>query len=65
LYPQPLRGVIKVSVSGVSERRWGLGRVGGEKPDLDEEIDFALAQFDYRAATSAPSAIEAPIRAFR
>jgi hypothetical protein len=57
--------IIEISIQCVSERLLGLGRVASEKPDLDEEIDFAFAQLDRRAAKSAPSTIERPICALR
>jgi hypothetical protein len=57
--------IIKVSIQRAAERCWGFRRVGSEKPDFDKEIDFAFTQFDYRAATSAPSTIERPICALR
>jgi hypothetical protein len=44
--------VIEISIQCVSERLLGLRRVASEKPDLDEEIDFAFAKFDRRAAKS-------------
>jgi hypothetical protein len=57
--------IIEVSIQCVSERPWVLRRVGGEKLDFDEEIDFALAKIDRGAAKAAFSTIEGPVCALR
>jgi hypothetical protein len=59
--PPAERVVIEISVQCVSERPWGLRRVGRQKPDLDEEIDFTFPQFDRGAAKAAFSTIEGPV----